>query len=74
MDDSHEDLKSKDALKICLMDESHENLKSKDALKILEMEANTYPNESSESYIYTRHTYKHKCLCMLFRFSVLFTN
>ena len=59
---------------ICLMDESHENLKSKDALKILEMEASTYPNESSESYIDTRHTYKHKCLCMLFRFSVLFTN
>ena len=59
---------------ICLMDESHENLKSKDALKILEMEANTYPNEFSESYIDTRHTYKHKCLCMLFRFSVLFTN
>ena len=59
---------------MCLMDESHENLKSKDALKILEMEASTYPNESSESYIDTRHTYKHKCLCMLFRFSVLFTN
>ena len=59
---------------ICLMDESHENLKSKDALKILEMEANTYPNESSESYIDTRHTYKHKRLCMLFRFSVVLTS
>ena len=56
------------------MDESHENLTSKDALKMQEMEANTYPNESSESYVDTTHACKHKCLCMLFRYSVLFTN
>ena len=56
------------------MDESHENLKSKDALKILEMEANTYPIESTESYIDTTHAYNHKCLCMLLRFSVLFNH